>query len=209
MLDEPFAALDAAVRQRMQSDLVALQQEMQLVVIYVTHQLEDAFALGTRLAVLQDGRLEQIGPIEEVFHYPANRQVAEIMGIRNLFRAQVRDAGLEGLVLDWDGLTLEAAPHPVEIGAFVTAYIRPEDIKILYPDRPLMDAVRYNHVTGVIQEIHSGPGTRVIKVLLPNGHVIEARHATHTYAAMGLQAGQPLQLSLRREALSLIGLRVT
>ncbi len=204
LLDEPFSALDIAVRQRLQSDLTALQREMGLVVIYVTHRLEDALAVGHRLAVLQDGRLEQIGPIEEVFHYPANRQVAEIMGLRNLFRARVAEAGLERLVLDWDGLLLDASPQPAEPGALITAYIRPEDVKILYPDRPLMPAVRTNRVRGRVQAISLSPGARVLTVLLSNGHEIEVRHPPAAYIQMQLEPGKEVQLSLRREALVLL-----
>ncbi|HSN78220.1 MAG TPA: ABC transporter ATP-binding protein, partial [Anaerolineae bacterium] len=76
LLDEPFAALDAAVRERLQLDLAALQAEQNLAVIYVTHRLEDAFAIGHRLAILAEGQVQQIGRIDEVFRQPANDQVA-------------------------------------------------------------------------------------------------------------------------------------
>ena len=108
LLDEPFSALDTAVRQHLQRDLMALQSELGLVVIYVTHRLEDAFAVGQRLAVMRDGGLEQVGPIEDVFRYPANARVAGIMGITNLFRAQVIVADAGEVTLDWDGLRLAA-----------------------------------------------------------------------------------------------------
>ncbi|MBO2528279.1 MAG: hypothetical protein CW348_00205 [Thermobifida sp.] len=87
LLDEPFAALDGPIRERLQADLRTLQRELRLVMILVTHRLEDAFALGDRIAVLRAGRLEQVGPIEDVVRRPATRGVAEIMGIRNLLRA--------------------------------------------------------------------------------------------------------------------------
>jgi molybdate transport system ATP-binding protein len=204
LLDEPFSALDVAVRQRLQADLTALQRDLGLVVIYVTHRLEDAFAVGQRLAVLHDGRLDQIGPIEDVFRYPATRQVAEAMGLGNLFQARVVEAGLGRLLLDWDGLELEAAPQDIARGSLATLYIRPEDIKVLYPDRPVMAAVSHNQITGRIVASSLGPGVRVLEVLLPNGHQVEVRHATYTYAPLQLEVGQEIRLSLRREALVLI-----
>jgi molybdate transport system ATP-binding protein len=204
LLDEPFSALDVAVRQRLQADLIDLQKELGLVVIYVTHRLEDAFAVGRRLAVLHDGRLHQVGPIEEVFRYPATKQVAEVMGLSNLFQARVLDAGLSQLQLDWDGLQLVAPPHPVEIGSLATVYIRPEDIKVLYPDRPVMAAVSHNQVAGRIVASKIGPGVRVLDVLLPNGYEVEVRHPTYTYAPLRLEVGQDVRLSLRRDALVLI-----
>ncbi len=204
LLDEPFSALDAAARQRVQRELVALQQEMQLVIIYVTHRLEDAFAVGDRLSVIRDGQLEQTGLIENVFRYPANQQVAEIMGIPNLFRAQVTEVGPDGLVLDWHGLHLVAPPHALAIGRTVTAYIQPEDVKILYPDRPVMDAVQHNVVAGRIVESSMRPGMRSLRIRLANGHEIEVRHPAYTYRPLNLQVGQDLQLSLRKEALVVI-----
>ena len=111
LLDEPFSALDAGVREHLQRDLAALQAELGLAVIYVTHRLEDAFAVGHTLAVMGEGQVDQVGPIEEVFRRPVNAGVAEIMGVRNLFRAQVISAGPEGLTLDWDGLRLEGPPQ--------------------------------------------------------------------------------------------------
>ena len=111
LLDEPFSALDAGVREHLQRDLAALQAELRLAVIYVTHRLEDAFAMGHTLAVMGEGQVAQVGPIEEVFRRPVNAGVAEIMGVRNLFRARVISAGPEGLTLDWDGLRLEGPPQ--------------------------------------------------------------------------------------------------
>jgi len=204
LLDEPFSALDTAVRQHLQRDLMALQRELALPVIYVTHRLEDAFAVGQRLAVMHDGQLEQVGPIADVFRYPASPQVAEIMGIPNLFRARVTTAHAEGLVLDWDGLELIALPQAIADGSIVTAYIRPEDVKILYPDRPLADAVRDNLVTGRIVTSRPHPGGRVLHLALPNLHEIEVRHAATTYAPLGLQVGDEVRLSLRRDALVVI-----
>ncbi len=205
LLDEPFSALDVAVRQHLQRDLLALQRELGLVVIYVTHRLEDAFAVGQRLAVMRDGRVEQVGPLAEVFRHPANQHVAEIMGIPNLLRAQVVAAQPDSLVLDWDGLQLMAPPQALAAGSSVMAYVRPEDVKVLYPDRPLVDAVRFNLVTGRIVGISLHPGGRTLTLMLANRHLIEVRHASHTYAALDLKVGDEVQLSLRREALVVVG----
>ncbi len=204
LLDEPFSALDLATRQRLQRDLLTLQGELGLIVIYVTHRLEDAFAVGQRLAVMHDGVLEQVGPIEDVFRYPANARVAGIMGITNLFRAEVSAADAGGVTLDWDGLRLTAPPQAVAPGSVVTAYIRPEDVKIIYPDRPLMTAVQHNQVIGRITASSFYPGARRLLLALPNGHAIEVSHPRYTYTPLNLQVGQQVQLALRKEALVLL-----
>jgi molybdate transport system ATP-binding protein len=204
LLDEPFAALDAAVRERLQRELRDLQRELGLVVIYVTHSLEDAFAVGQRLAVIHDGAIEQVGPIEEVFRRPANEHVAEIMGIRNLFRARVLSATPDRVVLDWDGLPLEAPPHPVHAGDLVTTYIRPEDVKVLYPDRPRTTAVQHNEVAGTIADSRVHSSLRTLRIAMPNGHEVELRFPVYAYTPLSLDLGQQVRLSLRRDALMIL-----
>ncbi len=203
LLDEPFSALDLAVRERLQRDVKRLQEELGVPVIYVTHRLEDAFAVGHRLAIIRDGRIEQVGAIEDVFRRPATRAAAEILGLRNLFHASVVDISPDGVVLDWDGFVLEAAPQPVE-GPAVTAYIRPEDIKVLYPDRPLTRAVRHNCVEGLIVESRHRSGFRELHVRLPNGHEVEVRFPHYTYTPLDLEEGRSVRLSLRKDAVVIL-----
>ena len=84
LMDEPFSALDAARRQQLHQDLATLQKEANLIVIYVTHNLVDAFAVGHRLAIVNEGRIEQIGSPQEVYRHPASAVVAEVLGIPTL-----------------------------------------------------------------------------------------------------------------------------
>ena len=204
LLDEPFTALDAALRERLQRDLCSWQKELGLVVLYVTHSLEDAFAVGHRLAVIREGQVEQVGPMEEVFHRPVNYQAAEIMGVGNLFQARVVDSTSEGLILDWDGLSLEAPPQAAEVGDIATAYIRPEDIKMLYPDRPLTNAVRYNQVAGRIVDNHLNSNFRTLRVSIFNGHEVEVRFPAHAYTSLRFITGEEIKLSLRKEGLVIL-----
>lgn len=205
LLDEPFSALEAELRTRLQQELKELQRELGLVVLYVTHRLEDAFAIGDRLAVLREGRVEQIGRTEEVFRNPASQQVAEVMGIPNLFHARVVRSSSEGAVLDWDGLALAAPPHPAGAGAMVAAYIRPEEIRLLYPDRPVTPPVTHNQVAGRIVGGHFDAAFRTLRVRLPNGHEVEARFPTTSYLALQLEPGAEVYLSLRKEGLVVLG----
>ena len=201
LLDEPFSALDLALRQRFQQDLRQLQAELGLVAIYVTHSLDDAFAVGHRLAVLQQGQIRQIGPVDEVFRYPVDQQVAEIMGIRNLFRARVLEATPEGLRLDWDGLELQAPGASGALPDEVTVYIRPEDIKVLYPDRPLMSAVEHNQVRGRIRTHYRHADFQTLRVRLDNDHEVEVRFPGYAYVRLRLDQDDDIRLSLRKDSL--------
>ncbi|MFH1572225.1 MAG: ABC transporter ATP-binding protein [Gemmatimonadota bacterium] len=206
LLDEPFAALDLALKSRLQEDLRQLQRDLELVVLYVTHNLDDAFAIGDRLAVVRDGQVRQVGPVEEVFRHPADESVAGVMGIRNLFRARLAAATPAGLRLEWDGLDLEAAaaPPPGPLPAPVTVYIQPEQIKVIYPGVPLMEAVRHNLVEGCIRTHRRHPGGHRLQVALGNGHEVEIDYPDHAYAGLALDPGAVVQLSLRREAIILL-----
>ena len=80
LMDDPLSALDDPTRKLPYQYLLAPQRETRLVVIYVTHNLDDAVAVGDRLAVMREGRIEQIGAPEEVIRRPANQAVAEVLG---------------------------------------------------------------------------------------------------------------------------------
>jgi molybdate transport system ATP-binding protein len=86
LMDEPFSALDSVMRKQLHQDLVELQQEEQLIVIYVTHNLIDAFAVGHRLAILSEGRIEQIGAPQDVYQYPASPVVMELLEVIPLMK---------------------------------------------------------------------------------------------------------------------------
>jgi molybdate transport system ATP-binding protein len=205
LLDEPFAALDAGLRDRLQADLRTLRSELGLTVLLVTHRLEDAFAIGDRLAVMCEGRIEQVGPVGDVFRRPASRGVAGIMGIRNLLVARVVSSDAHGLSLDWDGLTLDLPPAPgITAGMDVTAYIRPDDVKLVYPDRPLSDAVARNVFEARVLAHHESAATRVLRVTLPNARELEIRFPALSYRPIPLEPGAMVRVALRREGLTLL-----
>jgi molybdate transport system ATP-binding protein len=115
------------------------------------------------------------------------------------------EATAEGSLLNWDGLHLKAAPQPVEVGATVTAYVRPEDVKVLYPDRPVMSAVHHNQIAGKIIESRLSSNFRTLRVRLEaNGHEIEVCFPASAYTSLRLLPGEDIRLSLRKEALVIL-----
>lgn len=204
LFDESFSALDRPIRERLHEEIRALQAERQLIVIYVTHNLDDAFAVGHRLAVVRDGRIEQIGRIDDVFTRPANQQVLNILGIPNAINARVVETGPSGALLDWNGITLEAPPIDAPRGAQVVAYIRPGDIRLIYPDYPLHPVVGGNHLEGVIVERRPERHVHRLRVALPDGRHIEAVHPASSYTTMNLTPGELVHLALRKESIVVI-----
>ena len=84
LLDEPLGALDLKLRQQMQEELRTLQQEVRITFVYVTHDQEEALTMSDRLAVFNDGRIEQVGAPAEVYEHPANEFVAGFVGVSNI-----------------------------------------------------------------------------------------------------------------------------
>jgi molybdate transport system ATP-binding protein len=204
LLDEPFSALDPGLRERLRADLRALQLERRLVVICVTHNVEDAFALGDRLAVLRDGELEQVGTVGEVFRRPSSMNAAEVLGIRNIFHARVFSATADRVALDWEGLSIYAPPQSCSLGESVPVYIAPEDVKLLYPDRPVLGSLAANQLSARVTSLQNRHDIQIIRLLLDNGHELEARGATYFYRELSLHPGAPVLITLRQEGLRIL-----
>ena len=149
LLDEPFSALDAPTRAMLRHDLLALQRSLNLPVIFITHDLSEAYLLADQLAVLVEGRLLQRGTPAEVVAHPVNRQVAQLTGSRNFMRGQVLERSAGGLVVRAGDLLLQTPDEPsLRPGDSVTLAVRPERIMLVRKDAP--SPARSNLLHGVI-----------------------------------------------------------
>ena len=131
LMDEPLGALDKKLRQHMQIELKQLQERLGCTVIYVTHDQEEALTMSDRVAVMDHGKLMQIGAPRELYARPANAFVADFIGDMNFVLARV--AGLEGEAVRLDGPggpIAGVARVPFAIGAPARAAIRPEDVAV-------------------------------------------------------------------------------
>ena len=93
LLDEPLGALDAKLRKQLQLELRAVQREVGITFVYVTHDQEEALTMSDQIAVLAEGRVEQVGPPQEIYSAPATTFVAGFLGAANIFDADVLEAG--------------------------------------------------------------------------------------------------------------------
>jgi sulfate transport system ATP-binding protein len=125
LLDEPFGALDARVRQELRQWLRRLHDEIHLTSVFVTHDQDEAMELADRVLVMNEGRVEQIGTPDEVFHNPSTEFVMNFLGQVNMFHGRVED----GKVL-FAALALDA-PHPSLLSAHrVRVFVRPHELEI-------------------------------------------------------------------------------
>ena len=115
LLDEPLGALDLKLRQAMQIELKRIQREVGITFIYVTHDQEEALTMSDRIAVMNEGRVEQIGPPQEIYHSPASVFVANFIGIANLLPGVVTRVGGDRVSVKVAGdgeVSLPAGPIP-------------------------------------------------------------------------------------------------
>jgi molybdate transport system ATP-binding protein len=104
LLDEPFSALDYQVREKLRADLLNIHRLFPITTIVVTHDLEEAFMLSDKVAVINEGRIEQFGSREDVFYRPGTRNVARFVGTRNIFTGRVVSSLESEVVLTSPGL---------------------------------------------------------------------------------------------------------
>ena len=128
LLDEPLSALDANLRRQMQTELKALQREVGITFIFVTHDQEEAMALSDRIALLSSGFLEQIAEPREIYGQPASAYVAQFIGQTNLLRAEVRNGLAQSGPLKW---------RTAETSGQITFSLRPECIRLVATGIPL------------------------------------------------------------------------
>ncbi len=190
LLDEPLAALDRRLREKTRAELRALQQRLGLTFVMVTHDQDEALALATRIAVLDRGRIVQVGTPAELYERPASRFVAEFLGDCNLLEAAIVEPGVAALPggarLHFAG---DAAP-----GSRVTLAIRPEKIAIGADGR--------NTAVGTIEAVEYLGDISHLQVRLPDGTALEVTRVNG--AGPPLVAGDRLMLTIPLEAITVL-----
>jgi iron(III) transport system ATP-binding protein len=170
LLDEPLSNLDAKLRERMRTELKDLQRRTGITFVYVTHDQAEALALSDHVAVMSGGRLQQYGTPFEVYAHPANRMVADFMGLVNLVPGTVRAVANGGGRIELaNDLALDvAALDGLKPGDAIDVAIRPENIRLAAPSGPASGPMAKitNHVfLGNISEYYATlPSGQVLRV---------------------------------------------
>ncbi len=176
LLDEPLGALDAKLRKQLQLELRALQREVGITFVYVTHDQEEALTMSDQIAVLAEGRIEQVGPPEEIYAAPATTFVAGFLGAANIFDADVLEAANGSAVCSALDTRLGAAIEDraeAAIEGQAAIVIRPERITVQGPDEPVGQS--HNAIHGVVsQVVFLGHCTQVlVDVGAPHALIVE------------------------------------
>jgi len=193
LLDEPLSALDLKLRQHMRTELRAIQQRVGITFIYITHDQGEALTMSDHVAVMCEGRIEQVGNGTDIYDAPDTAFVASFVGENNVFEGTVRELS--------NGSALVETPHgdfsartsahtagtPLKAGDASMVFVRPESLRILTPveatgtavgntmDNRLSGEVRQRHFEGNLWHVEVGlaSGAKVTLTALNDGHVAD------------------------------------
>ncbi|MBY0526240.1 MAG: sulfate/molybdate ABC transporter ATP-binding protein [Gemmataceae bacterium] len=189
LLDEPFGALDAKVRQELRTWLRRLHDEIHVTSLFVTHDQEEAFAVADKVVVMQGGKIEQMGAPHEVFDHPASPFVMDFLGNVNVFQGRVQSGRL--LLGNIDLAAHDA--HPQEEERPATFYVRPHelDIKRSANGTPSLKA-------NVLHLNPAGPVTRVQLLAVDFGLTVHVELSHERRAELGLSPGDTVYVAPRK-----------
>ena len=182
LLDEPFAAVDAQIRQELRQWLVQLHHDLKLTTLFVTHDQEEAMEVASRIVVFSKGKLEQVGSPQEIYEQPANEFVARFVGVLNVLELEVRN----GFAVHQE---LKFPNHGLAEGQKMRIGFRPYSVQLsmdlgMYPYRAVL---RRTYFLGVMLRL---------ELVLPSGLVLRSRISKEDYARLGLKEGSEVSLKI-------------
>ena len=208
LLDEPFSAVDRATREKLYGELAELRRDLNMPVILVTHDLEEAVMLADRMTILSHGKSLQSGPPLEIMQQPATVDVARLVGLRNVFEGEVvshsRDRG--HTVLAWNGRQFRVRlQEAFPVGSRVAWSLPGAGVLLMPRHRPPSGNLDHPLEANVAKLVTLGDRVRVVALVDSASGALLAmtvpRHLAERYA---LAEGQPLLLRLRGEQIHLM-----
>jgi molybdopterin-binding protein len=192
LLDEPLSALDPGTKEDIQRELRNLHEQLNLTIIHVTHDFEEAVALGDRIAVVGEGKIMQVGTAEQVFRKPNSEFVARFAMSRNIFKGEVTEGDDECAVMNINGRSISVV---TAARGMMHASIRPEDI--LVSNEPILSSAR-NCMEGTIEHIDDRGPTLLLTISGPPDFIcMVTRRSFHE---MDMTEGKKVYLTFKATA---------
>ena len=208
LLDEPLSGLDPSIKAEIQQLLKTLHSSFHPTILCVTHDFEEAYFLGDRITIFMDGKVEQVGERDDIFLEPKSKKVAEFLGVRNLYRAEVlkKDELLQRLILGINGLQLSMPMSlyrdSIEVGKEADLFIRPEEVMIIREGKPVKESLKRNIFLGKIIEIVERRGYQTVHLQTMVGKIpIEVAIPNYAFRNLDLSIGKKVSVALREESL--------
>ena len=193
LLDEPLSALDAKIRVSLREEIRAVQRELGITTIYVTHDQEEALSISDRIVVMNEGRIEQIGAPFDIYNFPRTRFVASFVGTLNILAGKVVDAAAGRLEIDGQAVVAANAIADGAAGETCSVALRPEAVTIgaAAPGR--------NTMQGIIEEVSFLGAVVRIRVRLNQSAI--SLDTFNNPSALPPERGQPVTVSFARSDL--------
>lgn len=197
LLDEPLSALDPNFKEEVREELKRLHRQMGITFFMVTHDFTDVLYLATKVAVINQGKIEQVGEVTDIFQKPSSSFVAGFVGARNIFRGRLVNEKEHRLV-DTGKIKVEVPKNLVQNSEKVYFTIRPEDIIISL--KPLSSSARNNYSGEVVKVINRG---QVFYITVDIGEKITALITKASFEDMNLKKGDKVFLTFKATAVHL------
>ena len=199
LLDEPLGALDAKIRRQLRVELKALQEEVGTTFIFVTHDQEEALSMSDRIAVMNEGRVDQVGTPREIYEGPATLFVADFLGVANVMEVEVMTREGSGCRLRIGERELWAEGGDLGATGAASAVVRPERLRVM----PHSEA-RENCIPGMIDRtIYVGSNLQVM-VRLANGGLLQASVPNDGVGLEAHEQGAPVSVHVPPDALRIL-----
>ncbi len=195
LLDEPLGALDAKLRKQLQIELKSLQEEVGITFIYVTHDQEEALTMSDRIAVMSNGRVEQVGPPSDVYELPATAYVADFLGVSNLMDAKAEGTDGDRARVKLGDFGLLAGQGDTDARGDVKIVIRPERVRL-----ESQDSIGDNRVPGMVERVVYVGSIMQVFVHLAPGQTLQA-WVQNQGEALPFGQGTPVKVHFPPEAL--------
>src|SRR5919198_3617096 len=198
LLDEPLGALDAKLRKALQIELKALQQQVGITFIYVTHDQEEALTMSDRIAVMSDGRVEQVGPPQDVYEEPTTTFVADFLGVSNLMAVTAHGESNHRCKVALGEFELFASNGDVSTTGETRMVIRPERVRL-----EAHQSTGENRIPGMVERVvYLGNANQII-VRLAHGETIQTL-VQNTGEQLAYRQGDAVKAYLPAEALRVL-----
>jgi molybdate transport system ATP-binding protein len=211
LLDEPLSALDLPLRRVLRDELQAILAEWRVPAVLVTHDFTEAYQLGDRVLVYEEGRVRQSALRGDLLRRPASESVARILGFRNVLRGVIREVTAAHVRLEWRGQILEArtpgeAFSWLSAGAPVSFFVRPEDPRLLRKDGPPPNPTHHANILKgrVVREADLGVTRSLLLRLDESGppaqgdYDLEIEIPQFVYEVLNLDEDQHWEFSIHR-----------
>jgi len=194
LMDEPLGALDKKLRDTLQREIKHLHENLGITVLYVTHDQEEAMVMSDRICLMNEGRIEQIGPPDDLYFRPVSLFAADFLGESNLIQAQVVEAGAEATVVEaLHGVRIRGLPNPaLAAGDRVRFMVRPECVVPVDGEAP------DNVVEGVLKEVIMVGHTTKLFLELPDGTEMVSTQLTRG-SISAIETGRSMRFGWARE----------